>query len=84
MVDMRSRPVLRFAHPSAPSRGEVVVSSTSSSTATLSPSDQLEIQTLVARLCHALDFSRPADFVASLTRTTAGWRLTRRTVVADI
>jgi hypothetical protein len=43
------------------------VSSTSSSTATLSPADQLELQSIVARLCQALDFSRPADFVDSFT-----------------
>ncbi|MBZ5739549.1 nuclear transport factor 2 family protein [Nocardioides mangrovi] len=29
--------------------------------------DQLEIGTLVARLCQALDFSRPADFVEVFT-----------------
>jgi hypothetical protein len=45
------------------------VSSASSTTSTpaLAADDQLEIGTLVARLCHALDFSRPADFVGVFT-----------------
>jgi hypothetical protein len=29
--------------------------------------DQLQIQTLIAQVCQALDFSRPADFVAAFT-----------------
>jgi hypothetical protein len=32
---------------------------------TLPPADHIAISTLVARLCQALDFSRPDDFVAS-------------------
>jgi hypothetical protein len=40
--------------------------STSSGTA-LAPADRLEIHDLVARLCQALDFSRPADFVGVFT-----------------
>jgi SnoaL-like domain len=41
--------------------------SSPASSASLPAEDQLEIGTLLARLCQALDFSRPADFVGVFT-----------------